>query len=110
MVETTIENKEFSREHWTNFVSGLPEGFVPPAEPEPRSDGSDLGPPTITAAGVPASEPNNQIKVTPLEYSMPNPNSRFGTHPAREVYSSGHPNWFPKDTANRITFTIDKQE
>lgn len=51
---------------------------------------------------------NSHETVVELGYSAPNPNASFGTHPPRETYTSGFPNWFPKDSANRTSVPIDR--
>lgn len=85
--------KPYSREHWTDFVHGLPAGFT---QPTPETDGSGSGkePPT-TAVGASPEEAGEtpEITITPLDYDRPNPNSRFGVHHPQDVFISGFPSY-----------------
>ncbi len=88
-------------DHGADFVSGLPEGLKQSAGLE----------------GKPAEKQvvlygnRTYAEATPLVYDSPNPNSRFGIHPPREVYSSGFPNWYHRQVPeSRITLTIDKDK
>lgn len=95
MIEVLVDT---SRDYRTGYTSGFPEGVKPPVE-------------AIEAVQeVTPSENKSIAKVTPLVYESPNPNSRFGTHPPREVYANGFPNWYWKqESEKRITFALEEQ-
>ena len=86
-------------DHGADFVSGLPEGLKQSAGLEGKPAEKQV----VSCRNLTYAE------ATPLVYDLPNPNSRFGTHPPREVYSSGFPNWYYRQVPeSRISLTIDK--